>query len=273
MFVEEIGYGSIVEEQGRDGRLQELSYRNVILLKVLGDSGLILSQELSDCNIEEFRDSDVICVKEAGGGRAEILGYGSIALQEFRDRDVVVLEEFRHGDIIRSKEARDGLVKEFGHGHVVIGLGEELRHGDVVLEELGHCGVQILAQGLLHELGHGDVVGAARPMQELRDSNVIGLVEEFGAGDAVGVEELRYGGIEVVRQVDAVSLMVGRENLVEELGDGDIVAGQVLGHGNAVFGVAEELGHRNVVGGEELGHDVVEEFGDGDVVLLQERGK
>ena len=60
MLVEEIGYSSVVEEQGRDGRLQELRYRDVILLKVLGDSGLILGQELSDCDIEEFRDSDVI---------------------------------------------------------------------------------------------------------------------------------------------------------------------------------------------------------------------
>ena len=76
-----------------------------------------------------------------------------------------------------------------------------------------------------------------------------------------------------MRQVDAVSLMVGRKNLVEELGDGDVITGQVLGHGDAVFGVAEELGHRDVVGREELGNDVVEEFGDGDVVLLQERGK
>ena len=60
LFVEEIGYGSVVKEQGRDGRLQELRYCDVILLKVLGDSGLILGQELSDCDIEEFRDGNVI---------------------------------------------------------------------------------------------------------------------------------------------------------------------------------------------------------------------
>jgi hypothetical protein len=104
-------------------------------------------------------------------------------------------------------------------------------------------------------------------MQELRDSHVIGLAEELGAGDAVGVEELRYGGIEVVRQVNAVRLMVGRENLIEELCDGDVVGFEEFGRGGAEeladgAVIVEELGNRYIIFREELCH--------GHVVLLQE---
>ena len=59
---------------------------------------------------------------------------------------------------------------------------------------------------------------------------------------------------------------------VEELGDGDIVACEVLGNGDAIF-TLEELSRRDVIGGKELRDDIVEELGDRDVIILQELGK
>ena len=62
-------------------------------------------------------------------------------------------------------------------------------------------------------------------------------------------------------EIAAVLLVVGRDDLVEELGDGDVVICEVLGNGDTVF-TLEELGGGDVIGGEELGDDIVEELGD-----------
>ena len=73
-------------------------------------------------------------------------------------------------------------------------------------------------------------------------------------------------------EIPAVLLVVGRDDLVEELGDGDVVTGEILGNGDTVLAF-EELGGGDIVGREELGDDIVEELGDRDVILLQELGK
>ena len=69
----------------------------------------------------------------------------------------------------------------FGHGHITIGLGEELCTAEVTLdlfEELGHSDVVALRE----ELGHRNVV--CRLIQELSDTDII-ISQEFGNRDVV----------------------------------------------------------------------------------------
>ena len=74
--------------------------------------------------------------------------------QELSDRNVVWLlgQELGNGDVILVQELRYGGVKEFCHSDVVGSL-QELGHRDVVLKELGDCGVEKEAGG------SGKVVG------------------------------------------------------------------------------------------------------------------
>ena len=79
-------------------------------------------------------------------------------MKEFRDRDVVVFQELGHSDIVLIKEMSDCLVKEFCDSDVVLGLGEELSHGNIVVEEFSDGRIQVLSQGGVHELGDGHIV-------------------------------------------------------------------------------------------------------------------
>jgi hypothetical protein len=152
----------------------------------------------------------------------------------------------------------NSVVQELRHSHIVRALGKEFSDGDVILEELRHCGVQVLVHSAIEELSDSDIVAAL--LEELSDCSIVAaLVEELGHRDVVVLEELGDRGVEVVCQGDAMLRMVAGEYLVEELSDCDVVASEVFGHSDAVLTV-EELGDSDVVGGEELGNDVVEEL-------------
>ena len=66
--------------------------------------------------------------------------------------------------------------------------------------------------------------------------------------------------------------MVGWEYLIQEFCYGDIVVGQVLGHGNAIL-LLQELCNTDIVVVKELRDGIVEEFCDRDIIFLQELGK
>ena len=164
----------------------------------------------------------------------------------------------------------DGLVEELCDGDVVLGLGEELGHGDIIVEEFRDGRVQVLGQGGVHELGDSHVVGG---VHELGHGNIVAsLVEEFGDGDVVVFEELCHRCVEVLRQVNLMLKVVSGENFIEEFGDRDVVAVEVLGHSDAIL-LAEELRDSDVVVFEELSDGPVEELGHRDVVLFQELGQ
>lgn len=94
----------------------------------------------------------------------------------------------------------NSLIKELCHSNIIVSLSEELSNGDVVLKELGHSCVEVLAQCVIKEFSYSDIVGAAGSMQELSHSHVVvSLVEELGDSDVVGLKELSDSGIKVVR--------------------------------------------------------------------------
>ena len=108
-------------------------------------------------------------------------------------------------------------------------------------------------------------------MKEFGDGHVVGaLGEELGHSDVVAAEEFGDGRVEIVCQVMAYLVMISRHVLVEEFGDGDVVAGQILGDSDAVLGAVQELSHSDVVAGEEAADHVVEELGHCDIVALGE---
>ena len=110
-------------------------------------------------------------------------------------------------------------------------------------------------------------------MQELGDCDIIGLGrEELGDWDVIVIEELGDSSIQVVGKVMARSIIVGWEDIVEELSDRDIVVGKVLGHSNSILAV-EELSDRDVILVEEFVDHVIKELGYGDIVGIQELGK
>ena len=95
-------------------------------------------------------------------------------------------------------------------------------------------------------------------MKEFGDGHVVGaLGEELGHSDVVAAEEFGDGRVEIVCQVMANLVMISRHVLVEEFGDGDVVAWliEVLGHSNAIL-LFEEFSDSHIVGPlvEELGH-------------------
>ena len=73
-------------------------------------------------------------------------------------------------------------------------------------------------------------------------------------------------------KVMARSIIVGWEDIVEELSDRDIIVGKVLGHSNSILAV-EELGDRDVILVEEFVDHVIKELGHRDIVGIQELGK
>ena len=73
--VKELGYGLVIKKEVRDGHLEELCDADVVLLEVLGDSGIISGKELSDSDIEEFGDGDIVGLEEARGGSTQELGH------------------------------------------------------------------------------------------------------------------------------------------------------------------------------------------------------
>ena len=253
----------VIEHHIGDGSLEELSHRDVIRGQILGDSSLIgVSKELRDGCIEELCDSDVVGLEEARRGGTEEFADSKVVLKEFSDRNIVVREELCHCDIILLQEVRHCGVQELSHGRIVVCLRQKLRDRDVILKELGDCSVQVLAHSLIQELCHGDIIGASRTVQEFRDCHIIrALLHELSDSNVIGIQELCDRSIKIVSEIHAVLFVVGGDDLVEELGDGDIVASKVLGNGDAIL-TLEELGRRDVVGGKELRDDIVEEFGD-----------
>ena len=194
-------------------------------------------------------------------------------MEELGDRNVVLSEELGHRDIVLLQKVGDRLVQELGDSHIVARLRQKLGDGDVVFEELGHCGVEVLAHGLVEELGHSDIIGTARSMEELGDGNIVGaLVHELSYRHVIGCEELGDSGVQVIGQIHAVLELVGRHYLVQELCHSNVIISKILSDSDAILAL-QELGHGNVVGAEELRDNVVEELGHRDVVLVQELGK
>ena len=139
--VKELGYGLVIKKEVRDGHLEELCDADVVLLEVLGDSGIISGKELSDSDIEEFGDGDIVGLEEARGGSTQELGHWDVVLEEFSDRDIVVGQELGHSDIIGGKEVGYSIIQELGDGHIIGTLGKELGHRDIILKELCDGGV------------------------------------------------------------------------------------------------------------------------------------
>jgi len=64
--LEELVAGLCIEQEVGDGQLKELRNRDVsVLLKILGDSGLIGGKELGDGHVQELRHGDVVRLEEA----------------------------------------------------------------------------------------------------------------------------------------------------------------------------------------------------------------
>ena len=81
------------------------------------------------------------------------------------------------------------------------------------------------------------------------------------------MEELGDSGIKVVGKIMADGIVIGRQDIVEELSHSDIVVGKVLGHCDSILTV-EELSHRDIVLGKELVNNVVKELGNRDIISI-----
>ena len=107
-------------------------------------------------------------------------------------------------------------------------------------------------------------------MKEFSNCDIVwALVKELCNRDIIVFEELSDGGIQIPAHINTILLEVGRNNLVEELGDCNVVC--LEGPWDCITTLsAKELCDSDVVAVEELADNIVEELGHWGVVSVEE---